>query len=392
MSSIDLRSILPVSRSWDASYEEFRENSHLVLAAGSEDRGLGFLHLLSRSKRRPGALYQGVSLLNYAPHDAATDHNKKEILRLLKKGGLKPLEYSFDSGNPGDFLDTAEQIIKQAQGASHIYLDISVMSKLLILYLLNAFWKNNTGFSVIYSEAKRYRPSLSEYRRSLGKGHFGQDIGMEFLFSGVFEPIIPRPFVGRAPLGRPRALITFLGFNKRQAIGAAAIVPYQLFVPVVSVPPNPKWKWREKALIRINNYGLLASGQRIGDIPELKRDKNGNYSIPKGEYRLHLSTFDYVKTVQALSQLSIAHRYTHFLTIAPFGSKLQALGVFIFTRIRRETQIVYASPRDFHPRYSEGIKATHEIKFLNPLQLERELIKALNPNFTVLAQISDFAT
>lgn len=391
MSSIDLKDILPAPRKLNQVPKGFSPNSHLILVAGIEDRSLGFLKRVSGPKDQPVS-FQGVSLLNYLPRNPAADRNKQKILKLLGKLGIRASEYNFDSANPADFSDSAEQIVKKCAGANHVYVDISVMSKLLILYLLSAVWKNNAPFSVIYSEAKRYRPSQAEYRRSLSKGHFGQDIWMEFLFSGVFEPNIPRPFEGRAPLGRPRALVTFLGFNKRQAIGAASIVPYQLLIPVVSVPPNPKWRWREQALIKINNYGLLASGQRIADIPQLKFDKKDRRAVPfKGEYRIHLSSFDYIKTVEALFCLSKAHRYSHFLTIAPFGSKMQALGVFIFTRIRPETQIVYASPKDFHPRYSQGVKAIHEVEFSNPRQLEKDLIKKLNPNFTVLEKVSDFA-
>jgi hypothetical protein len=45
---------------------------------------------------------------------------------------------------------------------------------------------------------------------------------------------------------------------------------------------------------------------------------------------------------EELIQDATCHRYSHFLTVAPFGSKLQCLGTFIFTRMHPETQIVYA--------------------------------------------------
>jgi hypothetical protein len=329
-----------------------------------------------------------VSLINYLPHEPANDRNKKQLFKILARLGAKPREYYFDSANPADFPDTAEEILSASKGANHIYLDVSVMSKLLILYSLSALWAKNDPFSLVYCEAKKYRPSLREYRRSLQKGHFGQDISMEFLFSGVFEPIIPQPFVGRAPLGRTRALVAFLGFNKRQAVGAAATIPYQLFVPIVGVPPNPRWRWRQEALIQINNYGLLASGQRISDIAKLKPNEKSKTAALKGEYLLHVSTLDYMATLQALIWVSEVHRYTHFLTIAPFGSKMQALGTFLFTRVRPESQIVYALPRDFHPRYSEGVKAIHVVEFSNPKELEKELVQVASPNLAYLENLA----
>jgi|ERR1017187_567247 hypothetical protein len=388
MSSIDLREILPAPRELGKSPTPIRAGTHLILAAGREDRNLGFLELLSGVKNLPVPFFQGVSLLNYLPADAENHRTRRKILKALAKIGETPKEYEFDSAHSADFPNTAGEIIEASRGACHVYLDISVMSKLLILYLLSALWTENLPFSVIYSEAKKYRPSLLEYKRSLKRGDFGQDVSMEFLFSGVFEPLIPQPFVGRSPLGRPRALVAFLGFNKRQTIGAAAIVPYQLLIPIVGVPPNPEWSWREEALVQINNQGLLASGQRISDIPSLTVGDTSRAKVQNAEYRLHLSTFDYTETVNALLWISNAHRYTHFLTIAPFGSKMQAVGIFLFSRIHPETQIVYAVPRDLHPRYSGGVKATYELEFPNPGRLQNELVRAVSPSLAYLEKLS----
>lgn len=154
--------------------------------------------------------------------------------------------------------------------------------------------------------------------------------------------------------------------------------------------------FRFNSNVRINNYGLLASGQRICDIPNLRlsernseRNSEQNKAIArKGEYSISLSTFDYIATVEALLWVADVHRYSHFLTIAPFGSKLQALGTFIFTRIHPETQIVYACPKDLHPRYSEGVKAVYEIPFSNPRETEQNMDLAVNSNLAYLNTLS----
>ena len=389
--SYDLDELLPTPRLLKIPASNLEVQAHLILAAGFEDRALGFLDLLLDSKADSYGKITNASIINYLPFRDDNNSNLIRVRERLIELGINSnsiQEYIFDREHPLEFSSHIAQLMSSLHSAHHVYVDISSMSKLLILYLLNALWRKGKNFSVIYSQAKKYGPSQKEYEESLSKGHFGQDIRAEFLFTGVFEPIIPPEFAGEGPLGRSRALISFLSFNKRQSIGVASMVPHQAFIPVIGLYSLEKEKWRADALIRINDNGLLASGHRISSVPRIENKMISKEYIPQGEFQLCLSTFNYKETVKALLWLSDVYRYSHFLTIAPFGSKMQTLGAFLFTQLHSEVQIVYASPKHFHPRYSEGIKCIYEIQFIDNKQLEKRLLYKIDPDLEMLEKLA----
>ncbi len=392
MSSIDLNDFIPdMKEIIHTNLDSVYERSHLVLAGGFEDRVLGFLEMISSSKDDLRHKFTGISVINYLPFDSKNESKREKVMSILKKMRFKSQdihEYYFDRENPAEFIETSKNLLQSVNGVEYVYLDISGMSKILILYLLHILWKENNPFSIIYTRAAEHGPTKEEYKKLLEKGDFGQDILMELLFSGVYEPMIPSEFKGSGSLGGSRALIGFLGYNKRQTIGAAAIVPYQLFIPVVGIPSKPKWKWKMDALLKINNSGLLTSGQLISNIPEIEISDKSKKIASIGEYRINVSMFDYKETIRTLIWIREVHRYSHFLTIAPFGSKMQTLGIFIFTKLYPETQIVYASPKDFHPRYSKGIENVYEIQFNNCAELEKQILYQVEPNLAYLDQLA----
>ena len=370
-------------------FDSIEIGSHFILASGFEDRSRGFLERLVAAKSFGNKLSK-VSVINYLPVNENNERNRVEISKLLARLGVAAInigEYVFDREHPLDFDNDLDNLMGSIDQESHVYVDISSMSKLLILYILDRLWMKGNAFSVIYSEAAKYAPTEQEYLDSFRKGDFGQELLIELQSVGAFEPIIPSQFSGSTPMGGSRALVDFLGFNKRQSIGVAAIVPYQFFIPIISVPPSNELRWRQEALITINDIGLVPSGKRIHDLGTIKVENDDFSKVKEGEYQIHVSTFDYKKTVETLLWIYEAHKFSHYLTIAPFGSKMQSLGIFIFTRLHPETQIVYASPKDFHAQYTEGVKAIYEIRFKNSLELEKNIMASIDSNSKVLENI-----
>ncbi len=384
MNLIKVKSMLP-DISNVTFFKTAGKNIYIIVAAGFEDRALGFLQELHKSGTKHNVC--GALVLNYLPHDPKNDRNREQIYKSLHQLGIPSKHIKdlyFDRENPLELSDSLHGFSETFDGNSYIYLDISAMSKLALLYFLNSLWQKKVSFSVIYTEAQKFGPSKEEYLQASKRDRLGQNMLPELLFSGIYEPVIPNEFSGSCPLTTNRALIAFLGYNKRQIMGVASMIPYQFFVPIIgqTTYTGKQWDWRPKALIEINNSDLLTSGKLISNVPNVDFHHE---SLPKNEeYRLHVSNFDYRETLLALLAIYEAHKYRYSLTIAPLGTKMHTVGIFLFTQLFPATQVVYAPPRDFHLKYSEGVKAVWEIPFSNPTQMETALFNQINPHMAFL--------
>lgn len=382
-----IREILPDLSEIDFDKYEISNNCHLIIVAGFEERSIGFLKKISNDKNYNKI--NSVSIIEYKPYLSKNEKYLDTISECLKKLGVDKREiktYEFDRSYPVDFDIELNKISQSIQSSSHVYCDISAMSKLLILYLLKAIWSKQKTFSVIYSEAISYSPSKKEFNDIKEAEKFNLN---EFFPLAVFDPFIPSSFSGATPLGVDRILVGFLSYNKRQLLGATNIIPYQLFIPIIGISPYDDWRWRSEALIEINNEGLLASDKYISELPKAdltkgnKIDNIADIDTSK-EYSLLASTLYYKQSFEALYWIARKHRYKHFLTIAPFGSKLQTIGTFLFCVLNPETQIVYSSPKDYYENYSKGFKRSFEIEFQEISDFEHSIKKELDPNFKFL--------
>jgi hypothetical protein len=74
-----------------------------------------------------------------------------------------------------------------------------------------------------------------------------------------------------------------------------------------------------------------------------------------------------VETGQFIFEIFKKYRYSHNLFVAPNGTKLQLMGVYIATRVFSEIQITYAAPAVYNwERYSSGTGLLWEM-MLEPL-------------------------
>jgi hypothetical protein len=97
--------------------------------------------------------------------------------------------------------------------------------------------------------------------------------------------------------------------------------------------------WRLEAMRMINEIGL--------DMPQHE-----------------VSTFDYKECLSILEQIYLAAQDSSNISLAPFGSKMQALAGCIFCQIHPDIRVIFASPKSYNAsQYSNGVKATWEIDF-----------------------------
>jgi len=74
-----------------------------------------------------------------------------------------------------------------------------------------------------------------------------------------------------------------------------------------------------------------------------------------------VSAFDYKECLAALEQTYLSAQDSSNITLAPFGSKMQALAACLFCHLHPDERI-FASPKRYDAsQYSKGAKATWQI-------------------------------
>jgi hypothetical protein len=105
----------------------------------------------------------------------------------------------------------------------------------------------------------------------------------------------------------------------------------------LGVPHLLEDSWRIEAMRTINEIG-----------PEMPQ-----YEV---------STFDYKECLGTLEQIYLGAQDSSNISLAPFGSKMQALAGCIFCHLHPDVRVIFASPKAYDAsQYSKGAKATWEI-------------------------------
>jgi hypothetical protein len=106
---------------------------------------------------------------------------------------------------------------------------------------------------------------------------------------------------------------------------------------LLGVPHLPEDSWRLEAMRTINEI--------TAEMPQYE-----------------VSTFDYKECLAVLEQIYISAQDSSNISLAPFGSKMQALAGCIFCHLHPDVRVSFASPKGYDAsQYSKGTKATWEI-------------------------------
>ena len=296
----------------------------LILCAGFEDRVLAAL-----DSALVGGKRFKVVVVNYLPF---SPHNRSEIIRKkCIQHGLEMFGITYDRQNPAGFGEPLVQAMSNCNG--RVFLDVSGMSRLLIVQALVALGNRKVGFNrcyVAYSEAKRYPPDQVEVEAKIAKRTIDPTYSVLFLSSGVFEvTIVPELSSASIPIGQTR-LIAFPSLETYQLTALRAELQPSRFTFIHGIPPSPGNAWRLEAIKRINR------------VDTVKHDA------------VSTSTLDYRDTLDCLLRLYCTHSERERLLISPTGSKMQTVAVGIFRAFMDDVQIVYPTPKEFRSPYTEG--------------------------------------
>lgn len=313
----------------------------LLVCAGFEDRAIETL----RRTCEAGKTGFSLGIVTYLPD--YQENRISELRTISKKAALQTTDFVYDRAKP---TGMGEALQRFTQKLDRVFIDISGMSRLLIVQTLVALISEENGqISIIYGEAEEYPPSKETFEQNNQDENAGP--APSYLSSGIFEIAATPELSSVSMLGEPIRLIAFPSFAHEQLTNLIQELQPTYAEFIHGVPPDPKNKWRTEAIRRRN----------LPTLNELR-----------GKNDLEASTLDYRETLHKLLDIYAERSMFDRLVVAPTGSKMQAVAVGLFRAVLHDVQIVYPTPQTFTEpgRYTLGLRQLYKV------DLPTEAIKA----------------
>lgn len=306
----------------------------LIAAAGFEERCVLTLEQICRGRSAGFSMY----VVEYLPR--YEENQEQHLERIASEAKADVTKIVYDRESPGGI---GEQIAEMALRFENIFVDISGMSRLLIVQILVGVLaqKREGRLGIIYGEAMIYPPSQEKVERALrGSEHSDSKVQfVSFLSSGVIEIAVPTELASVAMLDASIRMISFLSFESEQLNYLIQEVQPAYVELIQGVPPDGRNRWRQQAVLDLN-------GKMINDISsKIKR----------------ACTLDYRESLGVLLDVYRSRNMFDHLIVAPTGSKMQAVAVGLFRAVLHDVQIVYPTPREFlaPTEYTSGLRRVH---------------------------------
>ena len=310
----------------------FIKGDTLVLCAGFEDRAIRAFDYSTNLGERDFSLI----VIDYLPYVA--ENRIQEIRRKCDFHKI-PVQYiRYDRSNPSGIGASLLTLLGMTKG--RIYVDISGMSKLLIVQILAALGSRPSGFSgitVLYTMAQNYPPSKKEVNKVIEKMKEDPLYSAMFLSSGVFEVTVAPELSSFSMEGQAIRLIAFPSFNPNQLAALRSEIQSSYFTLIHGIPPLKENAWRPDKIRTINRIDSISNRE---------------------DYEA--STLEYGETLDLLLHFYDKYGMTERLVIAPTGSKMQTVAVGIFRSFMEDIQIVYPTPRTF-PKPNEYTTGANQL-------------------------------
>lgn len=308
----------------------------LILCAGFEDRAIKALDLAIES----GTIGFSLVIIEYLPD--VHENKIGEIINKCKKCGISFNRLTYDRQNPSGIGNKLLNILKPDSG--RIYVDISAMSRLLIVQILSTLGQSPFDFSkvsLLYTIALEYPPSEKEVDDDIIRMEEDSFYSAMFLSSGIFELTVVPELSSVSLEGQSIRVVAFPSFNPDQLATLRTEVQASFFTLIHGIPPLKENTWRPHKIKALNRTEEIANREDI-----------------------EVSTLEYQETLTALLDIYDKYGVMERIIIAPTGSKMQAVAVGIFRAFMDDIQIVYPTPRIF-PKPKEYTKGSRQLYLLH---------------------------
>ena len=304
----------------------------VLLCAGFEDRALEMWRRVCLS----GNPKFSAALITYYPF--YSQNRTSQFYEISRNTGISITEISYDRQSP---TGIGESIANFVRGADHIFIDVSGMSRLLIVQILVALLSTPCiPITLIYSEAERYPPSREQFERD--QSNRAHTSPLSYLSSGIFEIAMTPELSSISMLGEDIRLVTFPSFDQSHLANLIQELQPTYTDLIYGIPPAETNAWRKEAL-RVLNPPVMGSPLRSTD-----------HSA---------STLDYTETLHILLRIYKERSMFDKIVIAPTGSKMQAVAVALFRAVLYDVQIVYPTPQTFTTpdEYTVGVRQMYSL-------------------------------
>lgn len=318
-------------------YEEMSslERKLLIVAEGFETRSLSWLKALDDD-----VMFENVIICQYEP---SKQSRYDEVLQAVKKHtNSKPTILKYNRFEPTVFETELRRIFLSANSYDDIYVDISVMSKLLIMITINELKGYTKNLHIIYSEPAKWGPSKQQYDEAMSARKNGSAICLSSV--GVGD-VVRTPALSSVVMQKhPVVLIAGLSFNEQ-------------IVNILVNDINP-----EK--IFLINQGCKRDIWREDAIKEIHRGIFDEYNHQKDIMRKYLLT-EYDRVFEFLVEIYKKYWLTNRIIISPTGFKMHAVSFALIKICCPDIHIEYPTPDSylFDGYSSDEIECIHELKF-----------------------------
>lgn len=338
--------MIPDIKAAPKSYDS-KTRKLFIVAEGFEKRSLYWI-----SKKENNSVFSKAIICKYSPsRKSRFDEMFEEVQNHTV---VQPIILEFNRFIPTLFEQDFKKIISSLNDIDEIILDISVMSKMLIMIILCSLKDYNKRLTLIYSEPTSWGPTEKKFKDTIEQKTYDTCIGLSSVGVGnvVRTPMLSSIVMQDCPI----YLIAFLSFNE-QLINVLVneISPTKL---KVINHRCAQAKWREEAMYSIHK-----------ELIEENTGKDSNDAI---------STFDlidYKAVFEELAKIYSENCYNYRIVIAPTGCKLHAISCALLKLCCSDIHIEYPTPESylFDEYSSESVSKVHEIVFENFQNLINEL-------------------
>jgi len=308
----------------------------LIVCAGFEDRAIKALDSAIESGKSGFSLV----IIEYLPE--VRENKIGEIMNKCKEFGISFNRLRYDRANPSGFGDKLLSILEPDSG--RIFVDISGMSRLLIVQILSVLGQPPFDFSkisLLYTVALEYPPSEKKVDDAIIKMEENSFYSAMFLSSGIFELTVVPELSSVSLEGQSIRVVAFPSFNPNQLAALRTEVQASFFTLIHGIPPLKENVWRPQKIKALNRTEEIANREDV-----------------------EVSTLEYQESLTALLNIYDKYGVMERIIIAPTGSKMQAVAVGIFRAFMDDIQIVYPTPRLF-PEPKEYTKGSRQLYLLH---------------------------
>ena len=325
----------------------------LIIAEGFESRALSWLQM------QPSVtLFARTLICRYSPSE------KSQYVNMLNTSTLRtettPITIDFNRFDPSPFEAQMKELIESnINDITEVIIDVSAMSKMLIMIVFNLLRDYEITVRTVYSEPETWGPSEAEYTLQKKLGQLDAAAGLSS--TGICNIVRTPKLSSVAMQDSPSILIAFTSTNGR--LLSALVRELTPYATLLINATNDREQWRTDAALEINS-------QVIQEYPLYQ---NQVFSCGLLDFR---GTFEF------LAHIYRDNCYSNRIVIAPIGGKIHAVACAIIRNCCPDIHVEYPTPQSYlsETYSSDTIRHIYEINFPTFSNYITELAEEYNLN------------